>query len=87
MGAQRRDILHLVLRHGMGLTLIGVACGLVASLLLTRLIASLLYDIRTTDPVAFCGAALMLSVAALLASYLPARRAARVDPMEVLRCN
>jgi len=87
LGAQRRDILHLVVRHGMGLTLIGVACGLVASLLLTRLIAGLLYDIRTTDPVAFCGAALMLSVAALLASYLPARRAARVDPMEILRCD
>jgi putative ABC transport system permease protein len=87
LGAQRSDILQIVLRHGMGLTLVGVACGLVLSLLLTRLVAGLLFDIRATDPVTFGGAALILSVAALLACYLPARRAACLDPMRVLRCD
>jgi putative ABC transport system permease protein len=85
LGAQRVDILSLVLRHGMGLTLIGVACGGLASFGLTRLLAGLLFDIHATDPIAFSGAAFLLAVTALLACYLPARKASRLDPMLVLR--
>jgi putative ABC transport system permease protein len=85
LGAQRVDILSLVLRHGMGLTLIGVACGGIASFGLTRLLAGLLFDIHATDPIAFSGAAFLLAVTALLACYLPARKASRLDPMLVLR--
>ena len=85
LGARRVDILSLVLRHGMGLTLIGVACGGLASLGLTRLLTGLLFDIRATDPIAFSGAAFLLALTALLACYLPARKASRLDPMLVLR--
>jgi putative ABC transport system permease protein len=85
LGARRVDILSLVLRHGMGLTLIGVACGGLASFGLTRLLAGLLFDIRATDPIAFGGAAFLLAATALLACYLPARKASRLDPMFVLR--
>jgi putative ABC transport system permease protein len=85
LGARRVDILGLVLRHGMGLILIGVACGALASFGLTRLLAGLLFDIRATDPLAFSGAAFLLAATALLACYLPARKASRLDPMLVLR--
>jgi putative ABC transport system permease protein len=87
LGAKRSDILGLVLRQGMGVTLLGVGCGVVASLALTRVIAGLLYEIRATDPIAFGGAALVLTLAALVACYLPAERAASLDPMRVLRCD
>jgi putative ABC transport system permease protein len=86
-GAERGDILHLVLKQGMAVTLVGVVCGVIASLALTRVIAGLLYDIRATDPVAFGGAAVVLTLAALVACYLPAVRAASLDPMRVLRCD
>jgi putative ABC transport system permease protein len=85
LGAPRRNISILVLRHGMGLTLIGIACGIATSFALTRLMAGLLFDIRATDPLAFGAAALLLTITALLACYLPARRAARLDPMLVLK--
>jgi ABC-type antimicrobial peptide transport system permease subunit len=85
MGAETRDILKLVVGHGMRLTLIGAGIGIAASLALTRLLASMLFGIGASDPLVFAGAVMVLVVAALLACYLPARRATRVDPIIVLR--
>jgi len=85
LGAQRRSILSLVFRQGIGLALIGMAAGLIGSLILTRLMASLLFDVRPTDPLTFAGVVLLLMLAAVLACYFPARRAMRVDPMIALR--
>jgi putative ABC transport system permease protein len=85
LGAESRDILRLVVGHGMRLTLVGVALGVLTSLLLTRLLSTLLFGVQAIDPVAFSGSALVLVIAALVACYLPARRATRVDPIGVLR--
>jgi predicted permease len=85
LGAQRRDVLGLVLRHGALLTLVGVVVGVAASLWLTRLLGGLLYGVTSTDPVAFATVVALLLGVALVASYVPARRALRVDPMDVLR--
>jgi len=85
LGAQRGDVLGLVLRQGGSLALIGIAIGAVGALFLTRLLAGLVYGVSTTDPLAFGGVIALLTVVALLASWLPARRATRVDPMDVLR--
>ncbi len=85
LGAERRDVLLMVLRSGATLTGTGLAAGFLASLALTRLLASLLFDVRAIDLATSAAAAVVLSVVALLASYLPARRAASVDPMIALR--
>lgn len=85
LGAQVGHILTMVLKQGMLLVLIGVALGLGASWLLTRWLASLLFQVSATDPIAFIGISLLLVVVALLACYLPARRATRVDPLKALR--
>lgn len=85
LGAQRGDVLGLVLRQGGSLALIGIAIGGAGALFLTRLLKGLIYGVSTTDPLAFGGVIALLGVVALLASWLPARRATRVDPMEVLR--
>ena len=85
LGAQRGDIAKLVLREGTKLTLIGVGFGVVAALGLTRLMASLLFGVSPTNPPTFAAVALILTAVALLASYVPARRAMRVDPVTALK--
>jgi predicted permease len=87
LGAQSGDVLRLVIRHGMGMTSIGLTLGLVASFALTRFIESLLFGVSATDPPTFAVIAIALTMVALLACYLPARRATRVDPLIALRCE
>jgi predicted permease len=85
LGAQRKDVLALVVSQGVKLALLGLALGLVAALAATRFVESLLYGVTTTDPVTFVCVSLLLVVVAGLASWLPARRATKLDPMTVLR--
>jgi putative ABC transport system permease protein len=85
LGAQRSDVLGIVLGRGMLLTLIGIVVGLSGAFLLTRFLSTLLFGIAPTDLATFAGVSLLLSVVALLACYIPARRATKVDPMVALR--
>jgi putative ABC transport system permease protein len=85
LGAQRRDVFGLVLAEGTRLTLLGIAIGVLAALVLSRLLVALLFGVSATDPLTFAGVAGLLVVVALLACYIPARRATRVDPMVALR--
>jgi ABC-type antimicrobial peptide transport system permease subunit len=85
LGAQKSDVLGLIIHGGLRLTLLGVAIGLAGAFALTRYLSSLLYSVKATDPLTFISVALILLLVALLACWLPARRAARVDPMVALR--
>jgi putative ABC transport system permease protein len=85
LGAKREDVLRLVVGQGFKLTLLGVAVGLGGALVLTRFLSSLLYDVRPTDPLTFGAVSLLLMAVALLAAYIPAHRAMKVDPMVALR--
>ncbi len=85
LGASQRNILALVVRQGMALALAGVAIGLAGAFALTRLMQSLLFNVKTTDALTFAAIPLLLTLIALLTSYIPARRAARIDPMISLR--
>jgi len=85
LGAQRSDVLRLMLGEGMKMALAGIAVGIAASLGLTQLMSKMLFGVGATDPVTFCAVALVLASVALTACYIPARRAMRVDPMVALR--
>jgi putative ABC transport system permease protein len=85
LGAQTTDILRMVLRSGMTLTVLGLAIGLPIAFALARALAALLFGVEATDPFSFIGLPLLLASVAALACYLPARRAARLDPLKALR--
>ena len=85
LGAKRGDVLHLVVRHGMMLAIVGVVLGTGGAFLLTRLLSGMLYGVGVNDPTTLLSVATLLTGVAALASYIPARRATRVDPMVALR--
>lgn len=85
LGAQRVDVLSLVVGHALAMTVAGVVPGAIAATALTRLLAAYLYDVRPLDPETFAATAVTLVAVALVASYVPARRASGVDPMVALR--
>lgn len=85
LGATRRQVTKLILQQGLWRAGIGLVLGLAGSLLLSRFITSLLFDLRPTDPFSYGAVSILLLVVALLASYLPAQRAARIDPVIALR--
>jgi putative ABC transport system permease protein len=87
LGARPADVLGLVLRRGLGLVAVGTAAGLAAALALGRVLSGLLYEISARDPATLAAACAVMAAVGLLASYLPARRATRVDPMVALRCE
>ena len=87
LGAQPEDVLRLVLRRGLALTGPGLCIGVLLALASTRMLSSMLYEISATDPTTFVGVCLLLGMVALLACYIPARRATKVDPMVALRCE
>ena len=87
LGAQTRDVLGLIVKDGMKLVLLGLVLGISGALGLTRLLSTLLFGVTTRDPVTFVAIAALLSFVAILACYIPAWRATRVDPLEALRCE
>jgi putative ABC transport system permease protein len=87
LGAQRGDVLRLVLNEGLRAATVGIAAGVLGALAVVRVMGNLLYGITPTDPVTFVATSLLLGAVALLACWVPARRAAKVHPMEALRCE
>jgi putative ABC transport system permease protein len=85
LGAQRADVFLLVIGHGIRLALLGVGIGLLAALALTRVMSSLLYEVKPSDPITYAGVSVLLLAVGFLACWLPARRATRVDPIQSLR--
>ncbi len=85
LGAQHKDVLRMILRQGVKIAVAGVAIGVVVSLGLTQLMSSLLFSVSAADPLTFAAVAILLVLVAMLACYIPARRALRVDPMVALR--
>jgi ABC-type antimicrobial peptide transport system permease subunit len=85
LGAPLEGVTRLFVRHGLALSGIGTICGVAAALALTRLMGSMLFEVSPADPLTYAAASSALTIAALLGSYLPARRAARVDPVEAIR--
>jgi putative ABC transport system permease protein len=87
LGARPDDVVRLILKQGLTLTLIGVASGVLGALAAARVMSGLLYGVTATDPATFVAISLLLAIVAMLACYLPARRAARVEPIAALRCE
>ena len=85
LGAKPVDVLRLVIRQGMGLTLVGLILGVAVGGVVTRVLSDMLYGVSTRDPFVFVGAPLLLLLVAFLACYIPARRATRIDPLLALR--
>jgi ABC-type antimicrobial peptide transport system permease subunit len=85
VGAQPKDVRGMVLRQGVGLALVGVAAGLGLAFAATRVLGSLLFEVSARDPIVFAAVALALTAVSAVASYLPARRAAGIDPLQALR--
>jgi putative ABC transport system permease protein len=85
LGAQRRNVLRLILVEGARLVFVGILIGLAGGLILTRLMRSMLFEVKPADPATYSAVAILLAVLALLACYVPARRAARIEPMVALR--
>ena len=87
IGAQRGDLLRLVVGEGVRLAVVGAAIGLTTAFFVTRFLQSQLYGVAPTDPATFAGAGVLQVAVAMLAAWIPARRAAKVDPMMALRCE
>jgi len=85
LGAQPQEVLRVIVGHGLRLVLAGLCIGVAAALAVTRWMSSVLFDVKPTDPLTFAIVAVLLTAVAFLASYIPARRAMRVDPMVALR--
>jgi putative ABC transport system permease protein len=87
LGAQARDVLGLIVKDGARMVVLGLVLGVAGALAVTRLLATLLFEVTTRDPITFIAIAGLLSIVAMMACYLPAWRATRVDPLEALRCE
>ena len=85
LGAQHRDVLRLVMKDGVKLGLLGIVLGLAGAIALTRVMVSVLFEVKPTDPPILIGVALLLAAVAMLACYIPARRALSIHPMTALR--